>query len=44
MQDVNYKTGEVLAQNAKNDTKNRSLNPKIGVAENRILGELTRQP
>ena len=28
-------TGEVLAQNAKNDTKNRSFNSKIGVAENR---------
>ena len=35
---ISIKTCEILAQNEKNDSKNRSLNPKIGVAENRYLG------
>jgi len=30
-----HKNCEILAQNVKNGSKNRSLNPKIWVAENR---------
>ena len=32
-----HKKREILAQNAKNGSKNRSINPEIGVAENRYI-------